>query len=57
MPEVPYSKIDTYSLQGDGEWNKDALVIHDAASVYGVIDGASSLSAYRNKTCVVLLLE
>ncbi|QQZ61562.1 protein phosphatase 2C domain-containing protein [Paenibacillus sonchi] len=48
MPEVPYRKIDRYSLQGDGEWNEDALVIHDAASVYGVVDGATSLSAYRN---------
>ncbi|MNO31379.1 hypothetical protein D3C76_213520 [compost metagenome] len=48
MPEVSHWKIDTYSLQGDGEWNEDALVINEAAFVYGVVDGATSLSAYRN---------
>ncbi|MGN7763252.1 protein phosphatase 2C domain-containing protein [Paenibacillus sp. 22594] len=40
--------MDTCSLKGDGEWNEDALVIHEEACVYGVVDGATSLSPYRN---------
>ncbi|WP_379159746.1 protein phosphatase 2C domain-containing protein [Paenibacillus sp. sgz5001063] len=48
MPEASEWQLDTCSLKGDGEWNEDALVIHKKASVYGVVDGATSLSAYRN---------
>lgn len=49
MPESSQSRMDAYSLKGDGEWNEDALVINQAASVYGVVDGATSLSPYRNQ--------
>ncbi|OKP96274.1 protein phosphatase 2C domain-containing protein [Paenibacillus sp. P46E] len=48
MQEVSQWRMDTCSLKGDGEWNEDALVIHEEASVYGVVDGATSLSSYRN---------
>ncbi|WP_179088065.1 protein phosphatase 2C domain-containing protein [Paenibacillus sp. FSL R7-0273] len=43
-----HREVETYTLQGDGEWNEDALVINEAAAVYGVVDGATSLSPYRN---------
>ncbi|OKP83918.1 hypothetical protein A3844_21300 [Paenibacillus helianthi] len=48
MPEASQWKMDTCSLKGDGEWNEDALVIHEEGCVYGVVDGATSLSPYRN---------
>ncbi|WP_019908951.1 protein phosphatase 2C domain-containing protein [Paenibacillus sp. HW567] len=49
MPDISQWRMDAYSLKGHGEWNEDALVINEAASVYGVVDGATSLSPYRNQ--------
>ncbi|MBW4084747.1 protein phosphatase 2C domain-containing protein [Paenibacillus sp. S150] len=48
MPDSTQWRMDACSIQGDGEWNEDALAVNEAASVYGVVDGATSLSAYRN---------
>ncbi|MEK8129944.1 protein phosphatase 2C domain-containing protein [Paenibacillus filicis] len=35
------------SIQGTGEWNEDAVVVHEAQGIYGVIDGATSLVPFR----------
>lgn len=42
-------KVDQISIQGTGEWNEDAVVIHSKQHLYGVIDGATSLVPYRGR--------
>ncbi len=37
------------SIQGSGEWNEDVLVVNEKERIYGVIDGATSLTPYRNE--------
>ncbi|QSF44099.1 protein phosphatase 2C domain-containing protein [Paenibacillus tianjinensis] len=49
MDSMSQWKMETYSLQGDGEWNEDSLVVNESARIYGVVDGATSLSPYRNQ--------
>lgn len=43
------NKIQFCSLQGVGEFNEDAWVINEQAHIYGVIDGATSISNPRRK--------
>ncbi|MDT3425744.1 serine/threonine protein phosphatase PrpC [Paenibacillus forsythiae] len=40
-------EIDWISLQGTGEWNEDAVILNEELSLYGVVDGATSLVPYR----------
>lgn len=49
MDSMSQWEMETYSLKGDGEWNEDALVVNESAHIYGVVDGATSLSPYRNQ--------
>lgn len=49
MVSISHWTVEKYTLQGDGQWNEDALIVNEAANIYGVVDGATSLSPYRNK--------
>lgn len=49
MVGISHGTLEKYTLQGDGQWNEDALIVNEAANIYGVVDGATSLSPYRNK--------
>lgn len=40
-------KIEHLTIRGTGTWNEDALVLHDAIRLYGVLDGATSLTPFR----------
>ncbi|MNB67289.1 hypothetical protein D3C75_137760 [compost metagenome] len=40
-------ELQTISVQGSGVWNEDALIVHKAAQLYGVADGATSLLPFR----------
>lgn len=40
-------KIETISIQGSSEWNEDALIEKSGAGVYGVLDGATSVTPFR----------
>lgn len=40
-------RMDKISIQGSNEWNEDALIINDSLGVYGVLDGATSLTSFR----------
>ncbi|MBY9079772.1 protein phosphatase 2C domain-containing protein [Paenibacillus sp. HN-1] len=40
-------EVQTISVQGTGVWNEDALIVHKAAHLYGVADGATSLVPFR----------
>ncbi|BFH14475.1 protein phosphatase 2C domain-containing protein [Paenibacillus melissococcoides] len=42
--------MQTCHLQGSGIWNEDALVVNERNQVYGVVDGATSLGGYRDKS-------
>lgn len=46
---ISHGTLEKYTLQGDGQWNEDALIVNETANIYGVVDGATSLSTYRNK--------
>ncbi|AIQ54419.1 protein phosphatase 2C domain-containing protein [Paenibacillus sp. FSL R7-0331] len=48
MESLSRCRVEKYTLQGDGEWNEDVLVVNEPAAIYGVVDGATSLSPYRN---------
>lgn len=37
----------TVSVQGSGEWNEDALIVRERDGLFGVVDGATSLSPFR----------
>lgn len=39
--------IVTYTLQGVGQWNEDAIVCEEGEGLFGVIDGATSLAPFR----------
>ncbi|MFB6366670.1 protein phosphatase 2C domain-containing protein [Paenibacillus elgii] len=39
--------IQTLTLKGTAEWNEDALVVNPGVSMYGVLDGATSLHPFR----------
>ncbi|MDF9844029.1 MULTISPECIES: protein phosphatase 2C domain-containing protein [unclassified Paenibacillus] len=49
MDSMNRRTVEKYTLQGDGQWNEDALIVNEPADIYGVVDGATSLSPYRNK--------
>lgn len=49
MVSISHWTLEKYTLQGDGQWNEDALIVNENAKIYGVVDGATSLSPYRNK--------
>jgi len=42
-------RIESFTKKGDASLNEDALIINDALQVYGVADGATSLTPYRNQ--------
>lgn len=39
--------IEVLSIKGTSEWNEDALIMHEEAGVYGVLDGATSVVPFR----------
>ncbi|GIP34162.1 protein phosphatase 2C domain-containing protein [Paenibacillus sp. J2TS4] len=39
--------IEQISIQGSNEWNEDALIVREEVHVYGVLDGATSVTPYR----------
>jgi serine/threonine protein phosphatase PrpC len=39
-------KIEHFTLKGEGRLNEDAIVMNEAASIYGVLDGVTSLTPY-----------
>jgi serine/threonine protein phosphatase PrpC len=41
-------KVETFTRQGEREWNEDAWVRNDRLQMYGVLDGATSLVPYRS---------
>ena len=40
-------RVESISIKGSGEWNEDALVMCEAAGIFGVLDGATSVVPYR----------
>ncbi len=48
MKENFSREIETCSIQEDGLLNEDALILNESLQIYGVVDGATSLTAYRN---------
>jgi hypothetical protein len=42
------STMQTCSIQGNGRLNEDARIVNEADRVYGVVDGATSLTDYRD---------
>ena len=40
-------KFRTVRIQGSGEWNEDALIVRERDSLFGVVDGATSLVPFR----------
>lgn len=40
-------KIEKVAFKGSHEWYEDETIVNEALSLYGVIDGATSLEAYR----------
>ncbi|MBJ6364324.1 protein phosphatase 2C domain-containing protein [Paenibacillus sp. GCM10012307] len=39
--------IEKLSVQGDGVWNEDALIIREETGLFGVLDGATSFVPFR----------
>lgn len=49
MPTSTDLRIEGFTKKGDASLNEDALIINEALQVYGVVDGATSLTPYRNQ--------
>jgi serine/threonine protein phosphatase PrpC len=42
-------KVESITVKGTGDLNEDAVIINESLSLYGVLDGVSSLVPYRSR--------